>query len=233
MAAATLVELRNVTKTFVTGALSHQVLKDISLKMAQGDYIALMGPSGSGKSTLLNILGCLDVPTAGHYYLEGREIASLSDLELAQIRNQFFGFIFQSFNLLGRYTVVDNVALPMIYRGVLRPERLKRAHELLARVGLANFAGHKPAELSGGMQQRAAIARALINSPKLLFADEPTGNLDTVTGQEIIKLFSELNAEGTTIVVVTHDPRVAEHTRRVLTLTDGMIVHDQRNEATA
>lgn len=233
MAAATLVELRNVTKTFVTGALSHQVLTGISLRMEQGDYIALMGPSGSGKSTLLNILGCLDVPTSGHYYLEGREIASLSDLELAQIRNQFFGFIFQSFNLLGRYTVVDNVALPMIYRGVPRLERLKRARELLARVGLANFAGHRPAELSGGMQQRAAIARALINSPKLLFADEPTGNLDTVTGQEIIKLFSELNAEGTTIVVVTHDPRVAEHTRRVLTLTDGMIVHDQRNEATA
>ena len=233
MAAATLVELRNVTKTFVTGALSHQVLTGISLRMQQGDYIALMGPSGSGKSTLLNILGCLDVPTSGHYYLEGREIASLSDLELAQIRNQFFGFIFQSFNLLGRYTVVDNVALPMIYRGGPRLERLKRARELLARVGLANFAGHKPAELSGGMQQRAAIARALINSPKLLFADEPTGNLDTVTGQEIIKLFSELNAEGTTIVVVTHDPRVAEHTRRVLTLTDGMIVHDQRNEAAA
>lgn len=233
IAAAPLIQLEDVTKVFVTGALRHQVLKGISLQIEQGDYVALMGPSGSGKSTLLNILGGLDVPTTGSYRLEGREIASLSDLELAHIRNRFFGFVFQSFNLLGRYSVVDNVALPMVYRGATRPERLQRARELLARVGLAEFAGHKPSELSGGMQQRAAIARALVNSPKIVFADEPTGNLDTRTGQEIIRLFEELNAEGTTLVVVTHDPKVAEHTQRVLTLTDGAIVQDQRNGAAA
>lgn len=227
--AAPLIELKDVTKVFVTGALRHQVLKGISLTIGQGEYVALMGPSGSGKSTLLNILGCLDVPSAGHYLLEGREIASRSDTELAQIRNRFFGFVFQSFNLLGRYTIADNVALPMVYRGLARRERLRRARDLLARVGLGDFTGHRPSELSGGMQQRAAIARSLVNSPKILFADEPTGNLDTKTGQEIIQLFGELNAEGTTIVVVTHDVRVAEHARRVLTLIDGLIVEDRVN----
>jgi len=225
--AAPLIELKDVTKVFVTGALRHQVLKGISLTIGQGEYVALMGPSGSGKSTLLNILGCLDVPSAGHYLLEAREIASRSDAELAQIRNRFFGFVFQSFNLLGRYTIADNVALPMVYRGLARRERLQRARDLLARVGLGDFTGHRPSELSGGMQQRAAIARALVNSPKILFADEPTGNLDTKTGQEIIQLFGELNAEGTTIVVVTHDVRVAEHARRVLTLVDGLLVEDR------
>lgn len=222
-----LIDLRDVTKVFVTGTLHHQVLKDISLTIGQGEYAALMGPSGSGKSTLLNILGCLDVPSAGQYLLEGREIASRSDAELAQIRNQFFGFVFQSFNLLGRYTIADNVALPMVYRGLGRRERLQRARDLLTRVGLGDFTGHRPSELSGGMQQRAAIARALVNSPKVLFADEPTGNLDTKTGKEIIQLFGELNREGATIVVVTHDVRVAEHARRVLTLIDGAIVDDR------
>src|SRR3569833_1553899 len=224
--AAPLIELKDVTKVFVTGALRHQVLKGISLTIGQGEYVALMGPSGSGKSTLLNILGCLDVPSAGHYLLEAREIASRSDAELAQIRNRFFGFVFQSFNLLGRYTIADNVALPMVYRGLARRERLQRARDLLARVGLGDFTGHRPSELSGGMQQRAAIARALVNSPKILFADEPTGNLDTKTGQEIIQLFGELNAEGTTIVVVLFVVRVAEHARRVLTLVDGLLVED-------
>ncbi len=229
MADTPLIELREVRKVFVTGAIRYEVLKGISLAVERGDYIALMGPSGSGKSTLLNILGCLDAPTSGHYHLEAREIVSLSDTELARIRNQFFGFVFQSFNLMGRYSVEENVALPMVYRGLPRRERLQRARALLARVGLKDFNRHLPSELSGGMQQRVAIARALVNEPKVLFADEPTGNLDSKTGQEIISLFGELNAEGTTLVVVTHDPRVAEHTRRVLTLTDGAIVKDLRN----
>ncbi len=229
MAQSPLIELDDVGKVFITGALRHEVLKHISLKIEEGEYLALMGPSGSGKSTLLNILGCLDVPSGGHYRLEGREIASRADAELARVRNQFFGFVFQSFNLLGRYTVEENVALPMVYRGLARRERLQRARDLLARVGLKDFTRHLPSELSGGMQQRVAIARALVNSPKVLFADEPTGNLDSKTGQEIISLFGELSAEGTTLVVVTHDPRVAEHARRVLTLIDGEIVGDKRN----
>lgn len=229
MTGAPLIKLEDVTKEFVTGSLRHRVLKGISLDLYPGEYVALTGPSGSGKSTLLNILGCLDVPSSGRYLLEGREIASRSDVESAQIRNRFFGFVFQSFNLLGRYTVADNVALPMVYRGVDRRERLQRARDLLARVGLGNFTGHKPSELSGGMQQRAAIARALVNSPKVLFADEPTGNLDSKNGQEIIQLFGELHAEGTTIVVVTHDARVAEHARRVLHLVDGVVVDDRMN----
>ena len=229
MTGAPLIELDDVTKEFVTGALRHRVLKGITLDLYPGEYVALTGPSGSGKSTLLNILGCLDVPSSGRYLLEGREIASRSDVESAQIRNRFFGFVFQSFNLLGRYTVADNVALPMVYRGVGRHERLQRARDLLARVGLGDFTGHRPSELSGGMQQRAAIARALVNSPKVLFADEPTGNLDSKNGQEIIQLFGELHAEGTTIVVVTHDARVAEHARRVLKLVDGVIVDDRMN----
>ncbi|MEK7322710.1 MAG: ABC transporter ATP-binding protein [Pseudomonadota bacterium] len=228
-----LIELRDVRKAFVTGAVRYEVLKGISLTLDRGDYIALMGPSGSGKSTLLNILGCLDMPSSGHYHLEGREIVSLSDAELARLRNQFFGFVFQSFNLLGRYSVEENVALPMVYRGVARREGLRRARELLTRVGLKDFTKHIPSELSGGMQQRVAIARALVNEPKIVFADEPTGNLDSKTGQEIIGLFGELNAEGTTLVVVTHDPRVAEHARRVLTLTDGAIMADRRNQAVA
>src|SRR3569623_2962419 len=226
-AGTALIRLRDVSKVFVTGTFRQEVLKGINLDIASGDYIALIGPSGSGKSTLLNILGCLDVPTSGQYLLEGRAIESRSDQELAAIRNLFFGFVFQSFNLLGRYTIADYVALPMVYRGLARRERLQRARDLLARVGLGDFTGHRPSELSGGMQQRAAIARALVNSPKILFADEPTGNLDTKTGQEIIQLFGELNAEGTTIVVVTHDVRVAEHARRVLTLVDGLLVEDR------
>ena len=229
MAGAPLIELQDVGKVFVTGALRHEVLKNISLKIDEGEYVALMGPSGSGKSTLLNILGCLDVPSSGHYRLEGRELAGRADAELARIRNQFFGFVFQSFNLLGRYSVEENVALPMVYRGLARRARLQRARDLLSRVGLKDFTRHLPSELSGGMQQRVAIARALVNEPKVLFADEPTGNLDSKTGQEIISLFGELSAEGATLVVVTHDPRVAEHAQRVLTLIDGAIVEDKRN----
>ncbi len=233
MSGAPLIQLDDVTKVFVSGAIRYEVLKGISIEVGRGEYIALVGASGSGKSTLLNILGCLDVPTAGHYRLEGEEISAKSDTELAQIRNRFFGFVFQSFNLLGRYTVSENVALPMVYHGLGRRERLDKAKALLTRVGLGEFTGHYPSELSGGMQQRVAIARALANNPAILFADEPTGNLDSKTGMEIISLFEQLNAEGTTLVVVTHDARVAQHARRVLTLADGHMLTDQKNSAGA
>lgn len=229
MSDAPLIQLDDVTKVFVTGAIRYEVLKDISIEVRRGEYIALIGASGSGKSTLLNILGCLDVPTSGHYRLEGEEISAKSDTEMAHIRNRFFGFVFQSFNLLGRYTVAENVALPMVYHGLGRRERLDKAKALLTRVGLGEFTGHYPSELSGGMQQRVAIARALANNPAVLFADEPTGNLDSKTGTEIISLFEQLNAEGTTLVVVTHDARVAQHARRVLTLADGRMLTDKQN----
>lgn len=229
MVDAPLIQLTDITKMFITGAIRYEVLKGISLQVQRGEYIALTGASGSGKSTLLNIIGCLDVPSSGHYRLQGEEISTKTDTELASIRNRFFGFVFQSFNLLGRYTTAENVALPMVYGGLGRKERLKQAEALLARVGLGNFTKHYPPELSGGMQQRVAIARALANNPAVLFADEPTGNLDSKTGMEIITLFGDLNAEGTTLVVVTHDIRVAQHARRVLSLADGRIVADQQN----
>jgi len=174
-------------------------------------------------------MGCLDVPSSGRYYLQGEEVSAKTDAELARIRNRLFGFVFQSFNLLGRYTIAENVALPMVYGGLGRKERLEKAKALLARVGLERVTGHYPAELSGGMQQRVAIARALANDPAVLFADEPTGNLDSKTGMEIINLFGQLNTEGTTLIVVTHDTRVAQHARRVLVLADGSIVGDQHH----
>ena len=224
-----LIQLTDVTKMYVTGAIPYEVLKNITLQVQRGEYVALTGASGSGKSTLLNIMGCLDVPSGGHYHLQGDEISAKTDAELARIRNRFFGFVFQSFNLLGRYTIAENVALPMVYGGLGRKERLEKAQALLARVGLERVVGHYPAELSGGMQQRVAIARALANDPAVLFADEPTGNLDSKTGMEIISLFGQLNTEGTTLIVVTHDARVAQHARRVLVLADGCIVTDQHN----
>lgn len=228
-AAAALIHLETVTKVYVTGAIRYEVLKEINLTVQRGEYIALTGASGSGKSTLLNILGCLDVPTSGRYRLEGEEVSRKTDLELARVRNRLFGFVFQSFNLLSRYTAAENVALPMTYGGLGRRERLEKARRLLTRVGLGDFTRHYPTELSGGMQQRVAIARALANDPAVLFADEPTGNLDSKTGMEIITLFGQLNAEGTTLIVVTHDPRVASHARRVLTLSDGRIIKDEQN----
>ena len=231
MVNAPLIQLTDVSKVYVMGAIHYEVLKNISLQVQRGEYVALTGASGSGKSTLLNIMGCLDVPSNGHYHLQGDEVSTKTDTELARIRNRFFGFVFQSFNLLGRYTIAENVALPMVYSGLGRKERLEKAQALLARVGLGNFTRHYPAELSGGMQQRVAIARALANAPAVLFADEPTGNLDSKTGMEIITLFGQLNTEGTTLIVVTHDTRVAQHARRVLILADGCITADQHNSA--
>jgi putative ABC transport system ATP-binding protein len=224
-----LIELDRVSKVYVVGAVRSEVLKGLSIRVEPGEYVAITGASGSGKSTLLNIMGCLDVPTSGSYRLRGEEVARKHDAELARIRNRTFGFVFQTFHLLGRYSAAENVALPMIYHGTPRRARIEKARALLARVGLEGFANHRPSELSGGMQQRVAIARALANDPAVLFADEPTGNLDSKTGLEIIELFGRLHAEGGTLVVVSHDQRVAQHARRVVTLEDGRILDDHRN----
>jgi putative ABC transport system ATP-binding protein len=224
-----LISLSDISKVYVVGSIRSEVLKGLSVRIEAGEYVAVVGASGSGKSTLLNIMGCLDAPTSGSYRLQGEEIARKNDTELARIRNRTFGFVFQSFHLLGRYSAAENVALPMIYRGIARSDRIDRARGLLARVGLEGFADHRPSELSGGMQQRVAIARALANEPVVLCADEPTGNLDSKTGLEIIELFGRLHAEGATLVVVSHDQRVAQHARRVVTLEDGRIIDDRRN----
>lgn len=203
-----------------------RALNRVSLEIGAGEYVALMGPSGSGKSTLMHILGCLDRPDAGHYYFEENNTVLLGDLQLARLRNRAFGFVFQNFNLLPRLSSLANVELPMLYAGVGRRERVRRATELLNLVGLGERLTHRPNELSGGEMQRVAIARALANEPRVILADEPTGNLDSRTGSEIMSLFDRLAAEGRTVVIVTHDPGIAEHARRILRLRDGEIVED-------
>jgi putative ABC transport system ATP-binding protein len=203
-----------------------EVLKGIDLDVREGEYVALMGPSGSGKSTLMNILGCLDVPTSGIYSVGGQEVSKLSDDELAVVRGQKIGFVFQTFNLLARTSAIENVELPMVYQGVPARERRARAVEALERVGLAKRLDHTPAQLSGGQQQRVAIARALVNRPALLLADEPTGNLDSRTSVEVMGIFQRLNAEGLTVLLVTHEPDIAEHAKRVVTFKDGLILSD-------
>lgn len=225
------IELRELDKNYATAAGSYPVLKNVNLNIAQGEFVALMGPSGSGKSTLMNILGCLDIPTSGNYFLDGIDVALLSDDELAQLRNKTIGFIFQGFNLLPRATLINNVALPLIYAGISRAERLARASELLAKVGLGSRLHAMPNEISGGEQQRVAIARALTNKPKLILADEPTGNLDTTTSNAIMQLFLELNREGITIFLVTHEPDIASYARRLIKLRDGSIVEDVLQES--
>lgn len=208
-------------------AVNSQVLYDVSLAIRRGEFVAIMGHSGSGKSTLMNILGCLDTPTGGHYWLDGRDIASLSDDELARVRNRNIGFVFQGFNLLKRMTALDNVATPLLYAGVSRSESRKRALELLHQTGLGKFAAYQPNQLSGGQQQRVAISRALVNKPQLILADEPTGNLDTQTSRDIMAVFQQLNQEqGITIVLVTHEDDIAAFTQRLVRLQDGRIVHD-------
>ena len=209
------------------GTVNSQVLFDVNLSISQGEFVAIMGHSGSGKSTLMNILGCLDTPTSGHYWLSGRDIASLTDDELALERNRNIGFVFQGFNLLKRMTALDNVATPLLYAGVSRAESRKRALELLHRTGLGKFAAYQPTQLSGGQQQRVAISRALVNNPQLILADEPTGNLDTQTSREIMAIFQQLNREqGITIVLVTHEDDIAACTQRLVRLQDGRVVHD-------
>jgi len=216
----------NLKRTYRMGAEVIHALRGVSLSIASGEYIAIMGPSGSGKSTLMNMIGCLDTPDEGTYWLNGRVVSNLGDRQLAQVRNREIGFVFQTFNLLHRATALHNVELPLIYGGIARTDRLARATEALVRVGLSDRMTHRPGELSGGQRQRVAIARALVTAPSILLADEPTGNLDSVTAREIMSLIDELHDAGNTIVLVTHDAEVAGHARRVVRLLDGCIESD-------
>jgi putative ABC transport system ATP-binding protein len=221
--------MESVTKTYDAGELAVQALGGIDLRIEPGQMVAIIGPSGSGKSTLMHILGCLDAPTDGSYWLEGRDVSALSGFELAAVRNQKIGFVFQTFNLLPKATLQRNVELPLLYAGMTGSARKERAREALARVGLLERAKHRPAELSGGQRQRAAIARAIVNEPSLILADEPTGNLDTKTGLEILEIFDRMHQKGETIVIVTHDPRIAERCGRVVSIVDGRIEDDRLN----
>jgi len=221
------IRIEGLHKSYVTSAGLFPALKDVSLSIEAGEFVAIMGPSGSGKSTFMNLLGCLDKPSAGRYVLDGRDVAELSKDELALLRNRTIGFVFQGFNLLPRMTLLENVALPLIYCGVGREERQRRAHDLLGKVGLEGYAASMPNKISGGQQQRVAIARALVNRPRLLLADEPTGNLDSKTSEEIMALFEDLNREGITIVLVTHEADIARHAKRQVRFHDGHIVSDQ------
>jgi len=221
------IRVEGLYKSYETSAGPFPALKDVSLDIAAGEFVAVMGPSGSGKSTFMNILGCLDKPSAGRYLLDGRSAAELSKDELALLRNRTIGFVFQGFNLLPRMSLLDNVALPLIYCGVEHEKRRQRARGLLARVGLEGYADSMPNKISGGQQQRVAIARALVNRPRLLLADEPTGNLDSHTSEEIMTLFEELNREGITILLVTHEADIARHAKRQVRFHDGRIVSDQ------
>ncbi|EIC2295824.1 ABC transporter ATP-binding protein [Vibrio cholerae] len=224
---APLVELQQICKHYTSGQNVVKALDGVDLTIRHGEFLAILGPSGSGKSTLMNVLGCLDKPTAGRYQLDGHPVDSLSTQQLAAIRNQKIGFVFQSFNLLEYASALDNVALPLVYAGVKAKDRRRRATELLTRVGLADRLDHKPNQLSGGQKQRVAIARALINQPKILLADEPTGALDSKSGAEIEALFNELHREGRTIIVVTHDNELAKRTKRIVTIRDGQVVSDE------
>ena len=226
---ARLIRLEKVTKTYDAGELAVQALREVDLVIAKGQMTAIIGPSGSGKSTLMHILGCLDAPTGGTYVLDGQDVSTLSSFQLAAVRNRKIGFVFQTFNLLPKASLLRNAELPMLYAGVGRAERRERAQAALVRVGLGDRGKHRPAELSGGQRQRAAIARALVMSPSLVLADEPTGNLDSKTGLDILNIFHEMHERGETIVIVTHDPRIAEQCQRVVQIVDGRIEDDRMN----
>ena len=225
-----LLELKNIAKRYIIGTEEVNALRSIDISINKGEYIALMGPSGSGKSTLMNIIGCLDTPSNGEYILNGNVVSKLSEDELAEIRNKEIGFIFQTFNLIPRSNALDNVALPLVYAGLKKQERQKKATDALTDVGLGDRMNHKPNELSGGQRQRVAVARALVNKPSIILADEPTGNLDSKTSEEIMNLFEEIHKKGNTIIVVTHEEEIAQHAYRIVRIKDGMIESDTPNQ---
>ncbi|CAM3131839.1 ABC transporter ATP-binding protein [Streptobacillus felis] len=222
-----MIEVKDVTKVYQNGKLSLEVLKGLNLSVKEGEYVALMGPSGSGKSTFLNILGCLDNLTTGTYILNGIDVSVMGEDELSTVRNENIGFVFQAYNLLPKLTALENVELPAMYKGTDKKTRIEKAKRALEIVGLGDRINHRPVEMSGGQKQRVAIARALINNPKIIFADEPTGNLDSKSGEEILKIFKELNDNGVTIIMVTHEEDVAQHTKRIIRLRDGVINSDE------
>lgn len=226
----TIISIKELTKIYIMGAAKVNALRGITLDIFSNEYVALMGPSGSGKSTLMNLIGCLDTPSGGEYWLNGVNVSTMDDNALAEVRNKEIGFVFQTFNLLPRLTALDNVALPLVYAGISKNARQQKAREVLDAVGLGDRMHHKPNELSGGQRQRVAIARALVNSPSIILADEPTGNLDTKTSVEIMALFEEIHKAGNTLIVVTHEPEIAAHSQRMVRLRDGVVESDVKNE---
>lgn len=222
-----IIKLHDIRRDFPLGSQVVKVLKGIDLAVKRNEYVALMGPSGSGKSTLMNLLGCLDTPTSGEYWLNGQDVSKMTDNDLAEVRNTEIGFVFQTFNLLPRSTALENVALPLVYAGMANKERIERAQEVLEQVGLADRMDHRPNQLSGGQRQRVAVARALVNKPSIILADEPTGNLDSKTSVEIMNLFGEIQANGNTVILVTHEEDIAQHAKRIIRLRDGLIESDQ------
>jgi putative ABC transport system ATP-binding protein len=225
-----IIEIDSLTKHYQVGTETIRALRSVSLSINENEYVAIMGPSGSGKSTLMNILGCLDTPTGGDYILNNTNVSQLEDDQLAEIRNKEIGFVFQTFNLLPRYSALENVSLPLIYAGIAKEERLAKAEDVLVNVGLEDRMTHKPNELSGGQRQRVAVARAMVNTPSIILADEPTGNLDSKTSMDILNLFNEIHEKGNTIILVTHEEDIALHAHRIIRLKDGMVESDEINE---
>jgi putative ABC transport system ATP-binding protein len=225
-----LISIKHLNKTYIMGAEKVEALKDVTLEIKKNEYVALMGPSGSGKSTLMNLLGCLDSPTQGEYWLNNIEVSTMDDGDLAEVRNRQIGFVFQTFNLLPRLSALENVALPLVYAGIGKEDRLEKARKTLEAVGLGDRVKHRPNELSGGQRQRVAVARALVNDPAIILADEPTGNLDTKTSEEIMALFEQIHKAGNTVILVTHEHDISLHAHRIVRMRDGLIESDQTNE---